>query len=414
MNVIGLFDGFSGGQIALERLNIKVDNYYASEVDKYPMAVTQYHYPNTVQLGDIAKYAEWDLPKIDLILAGFSCQPYSIAGKRKGTVDDRGGPMVDAMLGAIERFQPTNFMLENVKGLLSIEKGNVFKNILVRLNNIGYAIDWKLINSALVSAQNRERIYIVGEKISEEKSFLKDGIIMFDSKIEQPKDKGVVLKDIIESGIACDIVAKYGKKLCKPDIKKGSCLMARDNKGFGNQAQTGVRCIQVGTANLKGHDSVKRVYSKEGKSPCLTTMKGGNREPKIAIGVFRGRYDESQKIKQKLEIRKDNKIVNRCILAGVVSKEGYENTNRIYSSEGKHPTLRAHSGGATQGRAITEDDLTWRKLSVLECERLQTVDDNWTHVPWQKRMMSNSRKYSMLGNGWTIDVVVHILKTIIK
>jgi len=422
MNILGLFDGMSCGQIALERLNIKVDNYYASEIDKYPIAVTQHHYPNTVQLGNVTKYAEWDLPKIDLILAGFSCQPYSIAGKRKGTADDRGGPMVDAMLGAIEKFQPAKFMLENVKGLLSIEKGSVFKNILVRLNNIGYAIDWKIINSALVSAQNRERIYIVGEKISKNDSFLKDGITMFDSKIKQPEDKGIVLKDIIENGVADKRMMTKNKSFCLTARYNGAVAWNSITK----KQRTMIGCIQVGEANLNGYDSQKRVCSDKGKSPCLTSMKGGNLEPKIAMGAFRGRYDENQKIKQKLEVRKDNKsntpttvqkdniVVEQKFSEGTSSLDRFIKNTKNEDEKANCLTAIMHKGMESNGCTNIVQNNYWRKLLPVECEKLQTVDNNWTLVPWQKRMMSNSRRYSMLGNGWTIDVVAHILKTLIN
>ncbi|MCK5604472.1 DNA cytosine methyltransferase [Candidatus Pacearchaeota archaeon] len=99
-----------------------------------------------------------------------------------------------------------------------------------------------------------------------------------------------------------------------------------------------INCIKVGEATeIKGHDLMKRVYSREGKSPTLNSMNGGNREPKVEVNL-------------------------------------------------------------------------WRRLSVVECERLQTVPDNYTLVPWKNRMMSNSQRYKMLGNGWTIDVITHILK----
>ena len=106
MNILSLFDGMSCGQLALNRANIKYDKYFASEIDKYAIKVTQANYPNTIQLGDITKWEEWDLPKIDLILSGFPCQPYSLAGKRKGLADSRSGTILDAMFSLIKKTQP--------------------------------------------------------------------------------------------------------------------------------------------------------------------------------------------------------------------------------------------------------------------------------------------------------------------
>jgi DNA-cytosine methyltransferase len=162
---LSVFDGISCGRIALERAGIKVDKYYASEIDKYAEKISASNYPDIIRLGDITKWREWNIETPDIILAGFPCQPYSVAGKRKGLDDKRGGNIVDCMIGVIEKYQPKDFLLENVTGLLSIDKGETFKTILSELNRAGYAVDWITINSALVSAQNRERLYILGKRL---------------------------------------------------------------------------------------------------------------------------------------------------------------------------------------------------------------------------------------------------------
>ena len=165
MNILSLFDGISAGQIALRRAKIKYSKYYASEIDKYAIKVTQKNYPNTIQLGDILGWKEWDIDHPNLLFAGFPCQPYSIAGKRKGLSDTRGGDLVSAMFEVIDFYKPEDIMMENVNGLLSIDGGETFKHILEKLNNTGYAVDWMVINSALVSAQNRKRVYIISKRI---------------------------------------------------------------------------------------------------------------------------------------------------------------------------------------------------------------------------------------------------------
>jgi DNA (cytosine-5)-methyltransferase 1 len=165
MKVLSLFDGISCGRIALERAGIKVDKYYASEIDKYAEKISSSNYSDIIRLGDITNWREWEIETPDIILAGFPCQPYSVAGKRKGLDDKRGGNIVDCMIGVIEKYQPKDFLLENVTGLLSIDKGETFKTILSELNRAGYAVDWITINSALVSAQNRERLYILGKRL---------------------------------------------------------------------------------------------------------------------------------------------------------------------------------------------------------------------------------------------------------
>lgn len=119
LKVLSLFDGISGAQLALERAGIKANKYYASEVDKYAIQITQKNFPNTIQLGDVTKWREWDIEKPDLIIGGFPCQPYSVAGTRKGLDDKRGGILVNAMFDVIKKYSPEEKLLENVKGLLS-------------------------------------------------------------------------------------------------------------------------------------------------------------------------------------------------------------------------------------------------------------------------------------------------------
>lgn len=166
MNVLSLFDGISCGQQALKELGVPIENYYASEIDKHAIAITQHNFPNTIQLGDITKWREWDIDwaSIDLVQGGFPCQSYSQAGKRKGLEDSR-GDLIHQVFDILKYSQVPQFMLENVKGLLSHDKGKTFEYILNELNKCGYAVDWVLINSAKVSAQNRDRVYIIGKRL---------------------------------------------------------------------------------------------------------------------------------------------------------------------------------------------------------------------------------------------------------
>ena len=170
--------------------------------------------------------------------------------------------------------------------------------------------------------------------------------------------------------------------MLKEDIQKATALMARDYKGWNTYGMTGVRTKpkQVGiAADINGHDVLKRVYSSEGKSPTLNSMGGGNREPKVVSGALRARSKNKDgknvgwketKPEQMLELRKDEKANS----VSSVSKDSL----------------------------VVNEELTWRKLTPLECERLQTVPDGYTNG------VSNTQRYKMLGNGWTVDVIAHI------
>jgi site-specific DNA-cytosine methylase len=172
MNVLSLFDGISCGQIALERAGIKVDNYFASEIDDVAMEITQKNYPNTIQLGDVTKWYEWELPKIDLLIGGSPCQGFSVNGKGLNFHDPR-SKLFFEFTDVLNTTQPKYFLLENVKMKKRWEE--IITNSLY-VNPIE-------INSALVSAQMRKRLYWTNIP-----------------NVTQPKDRGVKLKDIIDDG----------------------------------------------------------------------------------------------------------------------------------------------------------------------------------------------------------------------
>ena len=203
MNVLSLFDGMSCGQQALDRLGIKVDNYFASEIDKYAIQVTMANYPNTIQLGSVVNVDGHSLPKIDLLLGGSPCQSFSFAGKRKGmstkceteilTLEHYLELKADGYefegqsylfweyMRLLNECKPTYFLLENV------EMGEKWEKVLSK----AIGVNGIHINSALVSAQNRKRIYWTN--IGLEPSGLFGDL---ESIITQPKDKGILLKDV--------------------------------------------------------------------------------------------------------------------------------------------------------------------------------------------------------------------------
>jgi DNA-cytosine methyltransferase len=255
LNVLSLFDGISAGQVALERAGIKVDNYFASEIDKYAIKITQKNYPNTIQLGDINNWREWNLPKIDLIIGGSPCQGFSNAGAGLN-FDDPRSKLFFVFADILKFYNPKYFLLENVK--MKKEWSDIISDAL----GVGYIE----MNSALVSAQSRKRFYWTNI----------EGII-------QPEDKKIYLKDIIESGIP-----EREKSYCiDSNYWKGGTRKNHGTKEFQKLRESERRCIikdciQVGEADIKGRDIVRRVYSPDGKSPTLTTMGGGHREPKIS------------------------------------------------------------------------------------------------------------------------------------
>ena len=557
MNVLSLFDGMSCGRIALERLGIQVDNYYASEIDKYAIKVSKANYPDIIQVGDVTELDTSTLPNIDLIMGGSPCQGFSIAGKQLAFDDPRSALFFE-FVRCVKELQPKYFLLENVR--MKKEYLDVISEYM--------GVEPIMINSALLSAQNRVRYYWTNIP-----------------NIEQPEQRGIVLRDILEDSeswsktqpqylknnldgkprgdrvkstnekASCltatmykgqiqswikkqnnypdntldKMTTKDGKSYCltasyqaaepKNSIEKKQRSMipvtknkklpnnisliydnegksykpikvgmniekvkvrkhevdiislqyllremkkesGKTNKQIAEETNTPITKIehwfrtdssfaipsddiwfmlkevlgiktdvfdkqimefeyrdgvyeskqrvysengksptitasnkeqyiethnspkQVGTAvDINGHDILKRVYSEDGKSPTLNACTGGNREPKVMV-----------------DKRKPNQINPSKKANGV---QPYMQ-DRVFHVDGKsHALTREFASRTNVG---DEQEVYWRKLTPIECERLQTVPDNYTnHV-------SNTQRYKMLGNGWTVDVICHILK----
>ena len=369
MNVLSLFDGMACTRIALDRVGVPVTKYYASEIDKYAIKVAQANYPDIVQMGDVCNldtedgWLHTDYPKddpqaveIDLLVGGSPCQGFSFAGKQLN-FDDNRSKLFWEYVRLLRELKPTYFLLENVK--MKQEYQDVISDAL--------GVKPVEINSSLVSPQCRKRLYWTN---------IPD--------VTSPDDKELVLKDIIEDGF----VDRDKSHCLDANYWKGGNLKSYFQKHRRQLVFSDDGLCHVGDADLNGHDILKRVYHVDGKSPTLTTMQGGNREPKILCGAWRGRYvvdgvrqDHKQATKgltkQRLEVRLDQK------------------TNALTTVQ-------------KDNVAVSLDALQWRKLTPLECERLQTVPDNYTnHV-------SNTQRYKMLGNGFTVDVIAHLIKGLTK
>ena len=379
MNVLSLFDGMSCGQIALNRAGVKYDKYFASEVDKYAMKVTQANYPKTTQLGDVTQIGTPSSnyayirklttikDNIDLLMGGSPCQGFSFAGKQLN-FDDPRSKLFFEFIRMRDELQPKYVLLENVR--MSKSSQDIISAWL--------GFQPQAINSSTVSAQNRYRLYWFGKRVLREPNHTGNTYGYDAIPIPPMKDKGIVLQDILEDGIANEAMTnKEGKS---------HCITARYNGAvWWNSIQRRQRTmVQVGEAdNIKGFDSIKRIYSPNGKAPTLTTMQGGHREPKVAIGrIVNRRLDENG-------VRKDNQLELPLSTQLEISDSDKSNCLTTVNKDN-----------------VVVEGMRWRKLTPLECERLQTVPDNYTnHV-------SNSQRYKMLGNGWTVDVIAHIMKGI--
>ena len=356
-SALSLFNGISGLHLALDKAQINVEQVYYSEIDKFANKVTEQQYPNDIALGDVTKWKEWDIDwySVDLVSAGFPCQAWSVAGKQLGDKDERGmlfWTTLDIIKTVLEHNPKAKFLMENVKMKKDFEEYITHHTTEV----LGY-VEKTLINSALVSAQNRNRYYWTNFEVA------------------QPEDRGILLKDIVEG----DHIELYNE--LENDIRNDKVVSEQKLNGI---SQTMTRALNNGKNPDQKANSL---------TACAYKGMGTNGMTNVLI---------------------NNNVVVRATVQA----------NAEHTYNGKVPTLTAAMGvgggnvplltdnetaSQYKGKYIDKNDrLKYRKLTPLECERLQTVPDNWTEC------LSNTQRYKSLGNGWTIDVIVHILECAFK
>lgn len=384
INVLSLFDGMSACQQALKNLGIS-NNYFASEIDKYGVKVTTGNFPDTDHLGDVKKVtAKTVLENIFLMVGGSPCQDLSIAGTQKGLSGERSGLFYEYSR-ILKEIKPKYFILENVASMSKENTAIISKEIGVQPIKI---------NSALVSAQNRNRLYwtnIPG--------------------VKQPRDLKIFLKDVLDGGEALKV--------------KSSCIPATIYKENINSIVKRKKEGLIVNDKLFGcKEVVDAGYASAGNLKAYTEF--GKRQLVFSVGAIRGR---GEPLKQTLESRKDDKsncltTVEKDNVLIIQRPHGY-NSGGIKSIDGKTPSLTSNSwecnnflitcdksktirssGRDSKDEWDSTDKSHYRKLTVTECERLQTFPTGYS------KAVSNSQRYKMIGNSFTVKVIEHILSYI--
>lgn len=351
MNVLSLFDGMSCGQIALNRLGIKVDNYYAAEIDKFAVQITQKNFPGTTQLGDVLEVNGKNLPKIDLLIGGSPCQGFSMAGKRLN-FDDPRSKLFFEYVRILKEVKPKYFLLENVK------MKQEFQDIISKY----LEVEPIEINAGLISAQNRKRLYWTNIPFEE---------------ITDTKD--TVIADILELPIV--------------NQRRDKILMTKSDFD-----------VSVRKHYIDKKDLV--TFLREHKNITINEITDYCKVPKTMVEHW-FRTDASFSIPQPEHWDILKKCINikdtrydKAITEFEVKSNTFDMAKRIYHIDGKHPTLTTLTGSG-QRKTITDGkDMFY--LTPIHCERLQTVSDDYTEG------VSNTQRFKMLGNGWSVDVIKHI------
>ena len=379
MNVLSLFDGMSCGRITLSELGIPVEKYYASEVDKFAIKATMQNFPDTIQLGDVRELEVSRLDKIDLIIGGSPCTNLSMSGKRKGLSTKEGMEVLD--LQTYLELKENGFEFEG-KSYLFWEYIRIYHELIKRgdnpkffLENVEMGKKWESvfnetmgrkgihINSALVSAQNRRRIYWTD----------------IHGDIPQPEDRGILLKDILEEEVdekyfLSDKMIECLKGRVKTEnnpicVAMPACLTPKRTE-YGKQIR---KEYEAGIVKEQRKNIQQLEPREDGKTNCLTT------------------------------VQKDNLI----IVSGTIRAFGGKHFREIKS--GKSCTLLARARNDGNSQPCVQIGAKIRRLTPTECARLQTIPD-W--YKWDG--ISDTQRYKMLGNGWNIETIKHIFKYLEK
>ena len=518
MNVLSLFDGMACGMLAMMKAGIQVDNYYAYEIDKYAIQTATHNFPQIQELGDVFNADFRKYNGIDYLIGGSPCTYWSIAqspDKRETTASGMGWELFSQYIRALHEAKPKYFIYENNKSMAKAIYNSISET---------FGFEPIMINSALVSSQNRQRLYWVGKRNTDGTYSKVD--------IEQPEDRGILLRDVLDGACAWNTIERHQRSMVVEPVGttkdgKAYCLSAGYSNGsgekIGNYAahtlQKGCKsmvaepvnvttdgkdqclratCYKDGIRNIAGNIIDRKTgvaepvacrcrgrttkggkgYAKyecreDNKSNTLdTNTTNGNMVAEPVCIASRGRYSDTDSRSSKTDaptyqhyeartdgksntlstVQKDNPICVPVRCFTLPREDGVQTESkqyRVYETSGKSTTLCAEGGGMgaktglyaipiefngeipvkaisaadgktytvyeVKGGNITIKGKTYpiklvdgyyiiRKLTVSECKRLQTVPE------WYEFPVSDTQAYKMLGNGWTVDVIAHLIE----
>ncbi len=356
MKVLSLFDGIACGRVALKRAGIPVEEYHAFEIDKYAIQTAKKNYPDIIHHGNVFEGDFTQFKDFDLLLGGSPCTYWSIAkAGRETTPDGIGGQLFMQYVRALKESGCRYFLYEN--------NYSIHKNIKAFISE-QLGVEPIMINSALVSAQSRKRCYWTNIP-----------------NVKQPEDKNIMLEDILSGGKEMtegevDYLLRDERNQRFLNTSNAKCVVASFCKGVPYNVIAEPVILQRGHGYNKGGVKFR-------KSPTLTSQ---------------GSWQQ-------------NNFVAEPVRIGQIGKG--RQAERIYSVRGKSVSLKSCCGGLGAKTGLYKIDLPdgdyiIRKLAPIEAERLQTLPDNYTEG------ISNTQRYKCIGNGWTVDVIAWIIRSVGK
>lgn len=418
MKILSLFDGMACGMLAMQAAGIKVDRYVAFEIDKYAIQTSSHNFPMIEHKGNVFGADFTEFADFDFVLAGFPCTKFSIAqknGRETQPYSGEGWELFEQAWRAVCEAKPKYFLFENNKSMAKAVQQEISRII---------GFEPICINSALVSAQNRQRLYWVGKRNP-------DGTYSR-VKVNQPGDRGILLRDVLDS------IPLRDKGNCLCGNRGGACIGHDLEKSKHNYAAEMVaQPIRIGTypneAKNKEHDSQQyRIYSTEGKGVTLCGNGGGMgaKTGLYAIPLNTTATGKSQTVKAQAQQTNEDNIIryagttygasgvaepvcvepeSYCFAVACEWDEYGRPIKAISGADGKIYRVHEVKDGqiTIKGKSypikLADGFYIIRKLTVSECKRLQTVPE------WYEFPVSDTQAYKMLGNGWTVLVICHLI-----
>ena len=439
MRILSLFDGMACGMLAMLSAGIKVDRYVAFEIDKYAVQTSSHNFPMIEHKGDVFQADFTEFSGFDFLVGGSPCTYWSIAQKnnRETEASGIGWELFSQYVRALRESQPMYFIYENNKSMANAIRESITET---------FGFEPTCINSALVSAQNRQRLYWVGKRNP-------DGTYSR-VKVDQPEDRGILLRDVLD-GVT--------------DREKGRCVLSSIGRTTTreffdkNQGNMAIELVAepFGETNGKAFALTASYWKGQPKNKILDKSQRSHVAEPVGIG-YRGRMEYGKWVKRyesngatkanALTTAQTDSMVAQPIRVGALPRPNGELSTsqafRVYSADGKTVNITAGGGGAGgktglyaipvefDGNIPTKaiscaDGKTYpvyevkdgqitikgkqypikladgfyiiRKLTVSECKRLQTVPE------WYSFPVSDTQAYKMLGNGWTVEVIAHLI-----
>ena len=412
INQLDLFSGIGGFHLGFERAGFEVTSYF-SEIDKHAVAVYKHQFKDATYVGSVTDVRGADLPNIDLITFGSPCQDFSLAGKRKGMDGERSSLILEA-IRLITECRPRAFVWENVKGTFSSNDGEDFAAILQAFANIGgYRLEWQLLNTSWFLPQNRERIYLVGYSTTPTGDW--GGVFPIG---EEPREDNGIPR---QQGNTCTLTTRYGadgngsyitkRKQYAQEIEPLKIKVA-NKKGY-QEAEDGdaIRLYQPNSETQRGRvgKGVAHTLETTGQQGVVQPVQIGQSSQTFAhkSGTLIGEDGQDA-----FTIRSSNpngvKVEQPMIIDNSHKNEGV----RTYTKTA--PTLNARD--YKEPRMVQETSYRIRRLTPIECERLQGFPDNHTEYgiyDGEVKKMSNTQRYKQCGNAVTVDVVKAVAQQLI-